>query len=188
MARISSVFNHRMILLPPFSFIRRELTWHSVLNHTSTTHFFYIMLVMVMNLYLLESTFDYKSNHVKCTWQNKKLMGNLLVKEGKVWISFYVCCGESRSFRTRTMRGDKSSRTKTKTQDGKQPKALYSTIDFSKVDPLYMCRSVSFYREAGGLFTFRTTRNPLIYDELLMTISDFVIDHTTSMTNRLFSS
>jgi hypothetical protein len=33
-----------------------------------------------------------------------------------------------------------------------------------------------------------TTRNPLIYDELLMTISDFVIDHTASMTNGLFSS
>jgi hypothetical protein len=68
-----------------------------------------------------------------------------------------LCCGESRSFRSRTMRGDKSSRTKTKTktQDERQPKALYSTVDFSKVDPLYKCRSVSFYREAGGLFTFR---------------------------------
>jgi hypothetical protein len=64
-------------------------------------------------------------------------------------------CGESHSFRTRTIREDKSSRTKTKTQDGRQPKALYSTVDFSKVDPLYMRRSVSFYREAGGLFTFR---------------------------------
>jgi hypothetical protein len=67
MAQISSVFNHRMILLPPFSFIRRELTWHSILNHTLTTHFFYIISVMVMNLYLLESTFDLKSNHVKFT-------------------------------------------------------------------------------------------------------------------------
>jgi hypothetical protein len=47
---------------------------------------------MVMNLYLLKSTFDYKSNHVKFTWQNeKKLMDNLLVKEDKVGISFYVC-------------------------------------------------------------------------------------------------
>jgi hypothetical protein len=45
---------------------------HSLLNHTLTTHFFYIMLVMVMNLYLLESTFDYKSKHVKFTWQNEK--------------------------------------------------------------------------------------------------------------------
>jgi hypothetical protein len=30
---------------------------------------------MVMNLYLLESTFDYKSNHVKFTWQNEKIDG-----------------------------------------------------------------------------------------------------------------
>jgi hypothetical protein len=28
---------------------------------------------MVMDLYLLESTFDYKSNHVKFTWQNEKI-------------------------------------------------------------------------------------------------------------------
>jgi hypothetical protein len=34
------------------------------------------------------------------------------------------CCGESLSFRTRTMREDKSSRTKTKTQDERLPKAL----------------------------------------------------------------
>jgi hypothetical protein len=67
----------------------------------------------------------------------------------------FVCCGESRSFRTQTIREDESSRTKTKTQDESQPKAIYSTVDFSKVDPLYMCRSVSFYREADGLFTFR---------------------------------
>jgi hypothetical protein len=65
------------------------------------------------------------------------------------------CCGDSRSYSTQTMRENKSSRTKTKTQDEGQPKALFSTADFSKVDPLYKCRSVSFYREAGGLFTFR---------------------------------
>jgi hypothetical protein len=46
---------------------------------------------MVMNLYSLESTFDYKSNHVKFTWQNEKMMGKLLVKDYKVWISFCVC-------------------------------------------------------------------------------------------------
>jgi hypothetical protein len=44
---------------------------------------------------------------------------------------------------------------KLRTKDKGQPKVLYSTVDFSKVDPLYMRRSVSFYREAGGLFTFR---------------------------------
>jgi hypothetical protein len=38
-----------------------------------------------MNLYSLESTFDYKSNHVKFTWQNEKMMGKLLVKDYKVW-------------------------------------------------------------------------------------------------------
>jgi hypothetical protein len=38
-------------LLPPFLFIRHELTWHGLLNHTLTIHFFYIILVMVMNLY-----------------------------------------------------------------------------------------------------------------------------------------
>jgi hypothetical protein len=27
-------------------------------------------------------------------------------------------------------------------------------VNFSKVDPLYKCRSISFYREAGGLFTY----------------------------------
>jgi hypothetical protein len=64
-----------------------------------------------------------------------------------------TCCGDSRSFRTQTMKENKSSRTKTKTQNQGQPKALFSTIDFSKVDPLYKCRSVSFYREVDGLFT-----------------------------------
>jgi hypothetical protein len=65
------------------------------------------------------------------------------------------CCGDSRSYRAQAMRENLSSRTKTKTQDKGQPKALYSTVDFSKVDPLYKCRSVSFYREAGGLLHFR---------------------------------
>jgi hypothetical protein len=66
-----------------------------------------------------------------------------------------LCCGDSRSFRTQTMKENKSSRTKTKTQNQGQPKALFSTVDFSKVDPLYKCRSVSFYREVDKLFTFR---------------------------------
>jgi hypothetical protein len=33
-----------------------------------------------------------------------------------------------------------------------------------------------------------TTRNPLIHDEIHMTFSDFVIDHTTSVTNNQISS
>jgi hypothetical protein len=44
---------------------------------------------------------------------------------------------------------------KTKMLNEGQTKASFSTEDFSKADPLYKCRSVSFYREAGGLFTFR---------------------------------
>jgi hypothetical protein len=47
------------------------------------------------------------------------------------------------------MRENKSSGTKT--QNKGQSKALYSTVDFSKVDPLYMRQSVSFYREVDGL-------------------------------------
>jgi hypothetical protein len=56
-----------LLLLPPFLFIRRELTWYELLNYTLTIHFFYIILVMIMNLYSLESTFDYKTNHVQFT-------------------------------------------------------------------------------------------------------------------------
>jgi hypothetical protein len=33
-----------------------------------------------------------------------------------------------------------------------------------------------------------TTRNPLIYDEIHMTFSNFVIDHTASMMNNKISS
>jgi hypothetical protein len=55
------------------------------------------------------------------------------------------------------MKGNKSSRIKTKTQNRGQPKALFSIVDFSKVDPLYKCRSVSFYREAGGLLHSENT-------------------------------
>jgi hypothetical protein len=44
---------------------------------------------------------------------------------------------------------------KPKCKAKRQTKASFSTVEFSKVDPLYTRRSVSFYREAGGLFTFR---------------------------------
>jgi hypothetical protein len=36
----------------------------------------------------------------------------------------------------------------------KKTKRSFSTVNFSKVDPLYKYRSVSFYREASGLFTY----------------------------------
>jgi hypothetical protein len=64
-------------------------------------------------------------------------------------------CGDSRTYRAQTMRGNKSWRTKTRILNRRQPKALYSTVYFSKVDPVYKCQSFSFYREANGLFTFR---------------------------------
>jgi hypothetical protein len=68
---------------------------------------------------------------------------------------YHCCCGESRSSRTRTMKGNKGSRTKTQNTEQGQPKALFAIVDFSKVDPLYKCRSISFYREVGGLLHFR---------------------------------
>jgi hypothetical protein len=34
----------------------------------------------------------------------------------------------------------------------KKTKSPFSIVNFSKVDPLYKCRSISFYREASGLF------------------------------------
>jgi hypothetical protein len=37
----------------------------------------------------------------------------------------------------------------------KETKSSFSTMNFSKVDPLYKSRHVSFYREMRGLFTFR---------------------------------
>jgi hypothetical protein len=52
---------------------------------------------------------------------------------------------------------ERRQRLKNQNQNSRQrtTKSFYSTVDFSKVDPLYMRRSVSFYREAGGLFSFR---------------------------------
>jgi hypothetical protein len=60
----------------------------------------------------------------------------------------------SRSYRAQTMKSKESSRTKTRTQNEGQPKVLFSTVDFSNNDSVYKCRSVSFYREASGVFTF----------------------------------
>jgi hypothetical protein len=37
----------------------------------------------------------------------------------------------------------------------KKTKTSFPTVIFSKVHPLYKCRSVSFYREASRLFTYR---------------------------------
>jgi hypothetical protein len=72
------------------------------------------------------------------------LLQPLMVLEWKweeIGMDFIVglCCGDSRSYRAQTMRGNKSSRTKTRIQNKGQLKALYSTVDFSKADPLYKC-------------------------------------------------
>jgi hypothetical protein len=53
------------------------------------------------------------------------------------------------------MKENKSSRTKTKTKDKGQPKGSFINSRFLKSDPLYKCQSVSIYREADKLFTFR---------------------------------
>jgi hypothetical protein len=52
-------------------------------------------------------------------------------------------------------RGTKAREPKPKLKTKDNQKALFSTVEFWKDDPLYKCRSVSFYREADGLFTFR---------------------------------
>jgi hypothetical protein len=62
-----------------------------------------------------------------------------------------VCCGDSRGYRAQTMRENKSSGTKTRTQNKGQPKAL-STVDFSKGRSPLQVSFISFYREADGFF------------------------------------
>jgi hypothetical protein len=66
-----------------------------------------------------------------------------------------VLWGKPQPSHTNNERGLKLENQKPKCKAKGQTKASFSTVDFSKVDPLYKCRSVSFYREAGGLFTFR---------------------------------
>jgi hypothetical protein len=69
----------------PFAFIRREITWHGLPNHTLIIHFFYIISFMIMNLYSLEKTLIWlQIQQFKFTWQNKTLIGKLLVKDCKV--------------------------------------------------------------------------------------------------------
>jgi hypothetical protein len=57
------------------------------------------------------------------------------------------------------MKENLSSRTKTKTQDKEQPKALFSTIYFSKADPLYKRRSSPFI---GRQTDFLHSENTLV--------------------------
>ena len=51
-------------VLPPVQFIRHRL-WHGIPNYDLTIHLFYTIIVMIMNLGLLNSTFDYKSIDIK---------------------------------------------------------------------------------------------------------------------------
>jgi hypothetical protein len=37
----------------------------------------------------------------------------------------------------------------------KEDQNYFSTVNFSKADPLYKCRSASFYTETNELFTYR---------------------------------
>ena len=52
-------------ILPPISFIRHTLTGHGLVSYTLTIYLFYIILFMIINIWSLERTFDYKSNNVK---------------------------------------------------------------------------------------------------------------------------
>jgi hypothetical protein len=65
------------------------------------------------------------------------------------------CCGIAKLPSTNNEGKSKGSRNKTKTQTElkRKPKLSFSTVNFLKVDLLYKCRSVSFYREASRLFT-----------------------------------
>jgi hypothetical protein len=70
------------------------------------------------------------------------------------------CCGIAKLLSTNNEGKTKGSRNKTKTQTQlkRKPKLSFSTLSFLKVDPLYKCRSVSFYREVSGLLTYQEYR------------------------------
>jgi hypothetical protein len=65
-------------------------------------------------------------------------------------------CGGVAKLPQPTMRGIKKLKNQNLNLDTnrRKPKA-FLTVNFSKIDPLYKCRSVPFYREASGLFTYR---------------------------------
>ena len=46
-------------------FTRHSLIWHGLLNYNLIIHLFYTIIFMIINLGLLDSTFDYKSIHIK---------------------------------------------------------------------------------------------------------------------------
>jgi hypothetical protein len=66
------------------------------------------------------------------------------------------CCGVAELPFTNNEGKLKSQESKPKLRHKrKKTKDTFSTVNFLKVDPLYKCRSVSFYREASRLFTYR---------------------------------
>jgi hypothetical protein len=67
-----------------------------------------------------------------------------------------ACCGVAKLPYTNNERENKAREPTLKlSHKQKKTKNSFSIVNFSKVDPLYKCRSVSFYREKNGLFTYR---------------------------------
>jgi hypothetical protein len=79
-------------LLPPFLFIIRELTWHGLLNHILTIYSFLLYYISYGYEFILIGKYIWLQIQPCQIYMSKtkKLMGNLLVKNDKVWISFYV--------------------------------------------------------------------------------------------------
>jgi hypothetical protein len=66
------------------------------------------------------------------------------------------CCGVARLPFTNNERNLKAQEPKPKLRHKqKKTKSSFSTVNFSKVYPLYKCRSVSFYRGGEWTFTYR---------------------------------
>jgi hypothetical protein len=70
--------------------------------------------------------------------------------------SHMPCCGLAKLPFTNNEGKLKAQETKPELRhELEKTKSSFSTVNFSKGDPLYKCRSVSFYREASELFTYR---------------------------------
>jgi hypothetical protein len=67
------------------------------------------------------------------------------------------CCGVAKLPFTNNERKTKLKNQNQNLNSNKQKgtKSTFLIVNFSKADPLYKCRSVSFYREANRLFTYR---------------------------------
>jgi hypothetical protein len=73
-----------------------------------------------------------------------------------MWFFLGVCCGVAKLPFTNNERKLKTKESKPKLRlKQKKPKVLSQQWIFLKIDPLYKCRSVSFYREVGRLFSYR---------------------------------